>query len=63
MFSIKGVIKALSIIFSSGITYDSAAGLVLSITFVAIPGLIGLYFSRQAKKFLQHDKKADSNHN
>ncbi|HAH50865.1 MAG TPA: hypothetical protein DF712_17095 [Balneola sp.] len=55
MFSLKGAIRALSIIFSAGVTYDSAAGLVLSITFLAVPGLMGLYFSRQAKKFLQNN--------
>ena len=59
MFSFKGVTKALSIILSSGITYDSAASLVLSITFLAVPGLIGLYFSRQAKKFWQENPRKE----
>jgi EamA domain-containing membrane protein RarD len=62
MLFIKGALNAVSVILSTGFTYDSAAGLVLSITILAIPGLLVLYFSRQAKKFLQHDKKADSNH-
>lgn len=60
MFSIKGTLKAISIVASSGLTYDSSAGLVLSITFLAVPGLLGLYFSRMGIKYLKGGSKKDT---